>query len=113
MSEKKAIVLEWEQSCLVEIELPRKERREVKGIVEVFNKYFAPALAAINNEHKERFEVNNKIILTRQMQLKMIDKQDGNGSKSKIVFVLIQPMGVMDEKKTAELWQKEGWTSHV
>ncbi|TES88931.1 MAG: hypothetical protein E3J94_07150 [Desulfobacteraceae bacterium] len=113
MSEKKAIVLEWEQSCLVEIELPREARRSVKGIVEVFNKYFAPALAAINNEYTKRFNVNNKIILTRQMQLKVIDKQEGNGSQSKIVFVLIQPLGVMDEKKTAELWKKKGWTSHV
>ena len=113
MSEKKAIVLEWEQSCLVEIELPRKARREVRGIVEVFNKYFAPALAAINNEYTKRFEVNNKIIFTRQMQLKMIDKRDGNGDQAKPIFVLIQPLGVMDEKKTAELWQKKGWTAHV
>ena len=109
----KELVLEWEQACFVEFEIPRKDRRQVKGIIEVFNKHLSNALAAINLEVKKRQEVNPKVILTRRIRLELTEKSDDNGGGHRPMYVLTQKVGVIDQVKTAKLWTEKGWTNEL
>jgi len=107
----KQVVLAWEQDSLVEIEIPRKERRQVKGLIEVFNKHLAPAIAAIAIEVKKRQAVNPKVIQTRAIELRYVNKAVTNGGRDFNVFVLTQKVGVVDEEKTQKLWIERGWSN--